>query len=315
MYKKLIGVSAASFIFKAVFALAFVSMYASAEDKIDIVTQNFDPKLIRSLEISTEDGPISVKGGNVDTIMVETLQYKGEQGYTTVREENGELEIFVKAPVKRSLFGKQKKAKTGISVLLPTRFKIEVESDGGAITVTGIDNEVDADTKTGDIIISNINGKVSVETGTGEVTVSDISKETEIETGRGNITVKAVKDDLSVKSGSGNINVNSVGGSLKIEGGTGMVNIADIAGSRVKVVSGTGDINGKWADAPKAREMEFSSGTGDIKLVMPSHTIIKKIDTGGIRSEEVDFQPVSKGELELKATSGTGKIRILNQDR
>lgn len=249
------------------------------EAKMKLDFKKIDAKNVKSIEIYTEDGPISIMGGaDIDYIGFEILQYEGEEECVSIDEKDGVVKAKVETPKKWFTFGKSK-AKTGFSLVLPDRLKIKAVAGFGDVGISSVKNDIHVGCGAGDVKVSNILGNTKIKSGTGAVTADALQ------------------------------------GDLQITAGAGPVELTAVASKNIRVYAGTSNIVGKWHTEPLTKSAEFISGTGNIKLIFPPNTRIKHLITTGTGAIVDDFKQDPAAEFELKVVGGTGKIKVINEDK
>ena len=168
--------------------------------------------------------------------------------------------------------GWHREASVTMTVLIPRNLRLKVATGNGALNVDGAGSEVQASTGNGRVHIGETQGSVRVSTGNGEVEVRNAKASVHVSTGNGNVDVATVEGPVEVSSGNGNIDVRM--------------------------------------SALRAKEdMEFHTGSGDVRLTLPANyngELDAQTGNGSIRS---DFDLKVKGQLSprhVRATIGEG---------
>ena len=168
--------------------------------------------------------------------------------------------------------GWRRQASVAMTVLIPRGVRLKVATGNGAVSVQGAGSNVQASTG---------NGRVSVVETEGTVNVS---------TGNGDVTVRNAKAMVNVSTGNGDVDVVTVEGP-------------------VEVSSGNGDIDVRMSALRAKEDMQFHTGSGDVKLTLPANyngELDASTGNGTIRS---DFDLKVKGQLNprhIRATIGQG---------
>jgi len=159
-----------------------------------------------------------------------------------------------------------------MTVLVPRNLRLKVATGNGALNVDGAGSEVQASTGNGRVHIGETQGRVNVSTGNGDVEVRNAKASVHVSTGNGDVDVATVEGPVEVSSGNGNIDVRM--------------------------------------SALRAKEdMEFHTGSGDVRLTLPANyngELDAQTGNGSIRS---DFDLKVKGQLSprhVRATIGEG---------
>jgi DUF4097 and DUF4098 domain-containing protein YvlB len=168
--------------------------------------------------------------------------------------------------------GWRRQVTVAMTVLIPRNLRLKVATGNGALNVDGAGSEVQASTGNGRVHIGETQGTVRVSTGNGDVEVRNAKASVQVSTGNGDVDVVTVEGPVEVSSGNGNIDVRM--------------------------------------SALRAKEdMQFHTGSGDVKLTLPANyngELDASTGNGSIRS---DFDLKIKGQLSprhVRATIGQG---------
>jgi DUF4097 and DUF4098 domain-containing protein YvlB len=168
--------------------------------------------------------------------------------------------------------GWRRQASVAMTVLIPRGVRLKLATGNGAVSVQGAGSNVQASTGNGRVSIVETEGTVNVSTGNGDVTVRNAKAMVQVSTGNGDVDVVTVEGPVEVSSGNGDIDVRM--------------------------------------SALRAKEdMQFHTGSGDVKLTLPSSyngELDASTGNGTIRS---DFDLKVKGQLNprhIRATIGQG---------
>lgn len=207
------------------------------------------------------------------------------------------------------------------TVTVPADFSCDIETEGGALDLRGMQGNVDANSGGGEITLYDIGGvvdartgggsieinkttnKVSARTGGGEVEVSDTEGAVRVSTGGGEVTVRNTKDEVRASTGGGEVTVIGTQGDVDVSTGGGDVEIED-AGGDVSVSTGGGEIKIRNIDG----DFNASTGGGAIEAETVKGTL--EISTGGGDIELEDIQ----GSIEVSTGGGDVKAEITLRD-
>jgi DUF4097 and DUF4098 domain-containing protein YvlB len=168
--------------------------------------------------------------------------------------------------------GWRRQASVAMTVLIPRGVRLKLATGNGAVSVQGAGANVQASTGNGRVSIVETEGSVDVSTGNGAVTVRNAKAMVHVSTGNGDVDVVTVEGPVEVSSGNGDIDVRM--------------------------------------SALRAKEdMQFHTGSGDVKLTLPASyngELDASTGNGTIRS---DFDLKVRGQLNprhIRATIGQG---------
>ena len=97
---------------------------------------------------------------------------------------------------------------------VPADLKVTIDTSAGAVTATGLGNDVNVTTDAGAVNLATITGNVTVRTKAGEVTLTDVRGNVSAEVDAGSITATVTPPeavDIDLKTNAGSINDNLAG--------------------------------------------------------------------------------------------------------
>ncbi len=126
-------------------------------------------------------------------------------------------------------------------ISVPSRFNLDLETQGGGVEVGKLDGELRAVTAGGDIRTGDVRGPVRVETAGGGINLGDIGQRVEAHTAGGSIHVGDVKGNVTLETSGGEIvagiiqgtvRAQTAGGDIALRAASGPV-IAETAGGQI----------------------------------------------------------------------------------
>jgi hypothetical protein len=163
-----------------------------------------------------------------------------------------------------------------MTVLVPRGAQVRVATGNGAVTVERVGGEVGASTGNGRVRVANTDGAVKVSTGNGDVEVREAKGAVRVSTGNGRVTVSTTEGPVEARSGNGDIDVRMT--------------------------------------ALRANEdMTFSTGSGDIRVTLPTNYNGELDATTGNGTISSDFELKVEGRMSprrVRATIGSGGARL-----
>lgn len=128
-------------------------------------------------------------------------------------------------------------------ILVPVRFNLDLETDGGNLEVERLEGEIRAVTAGGDIRTGDVTGPLRLETAGGGISLGNIGQRVEARTAGGNIRVGTVKGDATLETSGGEIvagrvegaiQAQTAGGDIVLQGSSGPV-VAQTAGGQIQL--------------------------------------------------------------------------------
>ena len=167
---------------------------------------------------------------------------------------------------------------------------VKVESEGGAIDISGIAGRASAETGGGNIHVENIGQEIETTTGGGNVDINAIGGDAHIETGGGNVKLGSIKGKVNASTGGGNIQLASGQQDTVIETGGGSIHVGDCGGT-LRVSTGGGDIDlGMLNDGA-----QVETGGGSVHLAGAKGYVRVESGSGHIELDGVPSASVETG--------------------
>jgi Putative adhesin len=160
-------------------------------------------------------------------------------------------------------------------------------------------------------------------TGNGDLSVDRAGGEVEMQTGNGAVHVGETEGRVSVGTGNGEVEVESARGPVRAQSGNGRIFVSTSEGP-VSAQTGNGDIDVRMKTLSDAADMHFQSGSGSIRVTLPSNfngQLEASTGNGELRS---DFEIEIRGRLDprhmrgvigrggrlIRMQTGNGRIEI-----
>jgi DUF4097 and DUF4098 domain-containing protein YvlB len=150
--------------------------------------------------------------------------------------------------------------------------------------------------------------RVRLGTGNGAVAVERAGSEVDASTGNGRVRIEETEGPVRVATGNGDVEVRGAKARVHVTTGNGRVSVATTEGP-VEASSGNGDIDVRMSALRAREDMEFHTGSGDVRVTLPASyngELDASTGNGSIRS---DFDLQVKGRLDprhVRATIGNG---------
>jgi len=220
--------------------------------------------------------------------------------------------LLVKTPKQRGLglFGKP--GSVDVTVDLPARSKVQVDSGAGGVRTTGTLAACRVKSGAGDVQLDRVEGgRLSLEIGAGRVDVDTVAGRADISTGSGRLQVREIDGPAVVKNSNGDSWIGLVTGNLRINAANGDIAV-DRAGGDVVASTANGGIT---VGAVTRGTVSLKTGFGEIEVGIPAGTAAKldvSTSFGRIRNqlESTDGPQETDETIDLRARSGYGDIVI-----
>jgi DUF4097 and DUF4098 domain-containing protein YvlB len=202
--------------------------------------------VVGSIEIKTHDQNVLTfdsvlkPGKSTSSELIDQIEFD----YQTT---NGDVTINVrwkddKQPRNANLNGRH-------TLVIPTKYNIDVRTSGGSIIGENINGRVAAHTSGGEIRFGNVNGEIKAHTSGGDIALDDVHGDVDVNTSGGNITLGTVEGDVISETSGGNIKLGAVTGNLR-----GSTSGGSITAELVNQI---------------AKPLELSTSGGNISLTVP----------------------------------------------
>ena len=181
-------------------------------------------------------------------------------------------------------------------IKLPSRFNLDVQTQGGDIGLEGsIQGEARLTTAGGDIHTMDVTGPVRVETAAGSISLGNLGARADVRNAGGSINIGNVWGDAAIETSGGGIQVGQVKGTLRAETAGGDVVIAGAAGQVMAQTAG-----GQIQVGPTGGSVRAETAGGSILLRGARGRVVAETAGGSI-----DLLQLDAG---VRATTNVGRI-------
>ena len=195
-----------------------------------------------------------------------------------------------------------------ITVKVPLKFDLELETMGGELNVDNVDGNLEGTTMGGSLTLKNLKGEIKFKTMGGSIDLIDSEVDGEVSTMGGSVLVENVVGDVDASTMGGSVtqkNVKSCKGStgkeVKIKSMGGSINVDEaMRGANVTTMGGEINVN-KAAEYVKAETMG-----GDVTIEEVAGWVDASTMGGDVEVTVVG----SDGDRSVKLSSMGGNIRL-----
>lgn len=181
---------------------------------------------------------------------------------------------------------------------VPLRFNLDLETQGGDVSVQSLQGELRVATAGGDVRTGDVSGPARIETAGGDISLGNIGQRLEAHTAGGGIRVGDVQGDATLETSGGEIAAGQIrgtvraetaGGDIALRGASGPV-IAETAGGQILIGQCENSIRAQTAGGSirlqGARGMvQAESAGGSIDLLRMQSAIRAETTAGRILAE------------------------------
>jgi hypothetical protein len=140
------------------------------------------------LQINLETGgTVHITGWDQSVVAV-SAKLRGDEcpaGKMTLTSDKGVIHVTSRLTAK---YGQSCSVPDPIEISVPKQFDIQIQSQGGAITIAQVTGQIRGHTDDGSITLSNVGGKLDLSTSAGNVQVQDSHVDGSVNTGSGSVT-------------------------------------------------------------------------------------------------------------------------------
>lgn len=285
----------------------------TAQDKQPYMTKSLSNESVKSTEVQTSGGSISVTGVNVvaetkvevyissnygrDNISKEEIERRLQDYDLNVTVSNNKLTAIAK-PKQRNMDWK-KGLSISFKVYVVKNNSIDLTTSGGSISLTNLTGDQKFTTSGGSLYVKNVGGKVDGRTSGGSIKLETSRDDIELTTSGGSIDASGSEGKIRLTTSGGSLNLKDLKGDIRATTSGGSVNGRNVSGELLTHTSGGGIHLSEMACS-----LEASNSGGGIDIEMKELGKYVKISNSG---GSIDLQlPKNKGvDLDLSG----GKIK------
>lgn len=209
-----------------------------------------------TLDLSTFDGSIQVRGWDRQEVLVEVVKRGRDQAAVdeitvSATEKDGTIRIDVPRPTLVETLNWGTSPSASLVVTAPVSSTLLARSGDGSITLKRLAGKIDVRTDDGSIRIAEVKGDLSARTGDGSVRAEQFEGTADIETGDGSIGLDGVVRQLRLDTEDGSIQV-------KIREGS-------VMDADWSITTGDGSVR---LELPPSFSAELNATTGDGRIVV-----------------------------------------------
>ncbi len=244
----------------------------------------------------------------------------------TIRNYNGPIDVRAATGTTAEVRAEKRTSRGGGSIR-DVAFEVQSGS-GGDVTICATfrsrnpcddgsnrdddDNDWRRSVTVGITVLLPPGARLRVATGNGAVSVEAVGGDVHASTGNGRVRVNGTSGSVRVSTGNGDVDIRGARSSVRVTTGNGRVTVATSDGP-VDARSGNGDIDVTMTALTAAADMTFSTGSGAVRVTLPSGyngELDASTGNGEVRS---DFELKIQGRLNprhIRATIGDGGPRL-----
>jgi hypothetical protein len=234
--------------------ISTISFHVIAQNKTPYMTKSLSNESIKSTEVETSGGSISVTGVNAaaetkvevyissnrgrDDLSKEEIEKRLQQYDLSVSVSNNKLNAVAK-PKHRDMDW-DKGLSISFKVFVLKNSSTDLSTSGGSISLTNLTGDQKFRTSGGSLHVDNLGGKVDGKTSGGSIHVENSRDDIDLETSGGSIDARNCDGKLQLNTSGGSLNLKDLKGNIRAFTSGGSVNGRNISGELITETSGGG---------------------------------------------------------------------------
>jgi DUF4097 and DUF4098 domain-containing protein YvlB len=313
---------------KRAILISLILVFVSFGAKPDTIEKEFKVAMGKKLELDLKTGgTIDITGWDKEIVHF-SVRIAGRDAKDCAVEFD-ETPAGVRVYSHHARHSRSHSTNLKFEIKVPEKFDIEIESNGGGISIANVEGTIGGKTMGGKLDLTKLKGYVDLRTMGGDVTVTDSDLDGEVKTNGGKVLIQDVTGDLRGSSMGGQMVrknvINRRGDSTKDEvhistmGGD--INVDDApSGADVQTMGGSISI-GSASKFVKAKTMggaiEIGHANGQVNITtMGGNIRIDSVD-GTVQATtmagDIDITMVGdaeKGDRDVKLKSMSGDVEL-----
>lgn len=308
--------------FIAVIALqAFCINAQNRQDREPFLTKSFSSPSVKSVDVETTGGNISVTGESKSDARVEVYIHKNnsrdndlskdeiqkrlDEDYNlNISVDNGKLTAIAKP--KHNNMNWKRALSISFRVFTPVNVSTDISTSGGNIELSNVSGKQNFSTSGGNLQVNNVTQNIKGRTSGGNIDVSNCKDEIDLRTSGGNIEASNCTGNIRLETSGGSLRLNKLDGNITGNTSGGNVHGEDISGELMAHTSGGNiDLHGL------SSSLETSTSGGNIDVSIKQLSKYVKISNSG--GNIAIALPKNKGiDLDLSGKIGNTHFENFN---
>lgn len=265
---------------KKIFLLLFIitaSLAVTAQEKTPYMTKSLSSESVKSTEVQTSGGSISVTGVNSaaetkvevyissnngrDNISKEEIEKRLQEYDLNVTVSNNKLTAVAKP--KHRDFDWKKGLSISFRIYVLKNISTDLTTSGGSISLTNVTGDQQFTTSGGSLHVNNVGGKIDGRTSGGSIKLENSRDDIELTTSGGSIDASNSEGKIRLTTSGGSLSLKDLKGDIKATTSGGSVNGRNVSGELITHTSGGGI---HLSDMSCSLEASNSGGGIDIEM-------------------------------------------------
>jgi hypothetical protein len=265
---------------RKIFLLAIiitVSITVIAQEKTPYMTKSLSSESVKSTEVQTSGGSISVTGVNSaaetkvdvyitsnngrDNLSKEEIEKRLQEYDLDVAVSNNKLTAIAK-PKQRD-FDWKRGLSISFKIYVLKNISTDLTTSGGSISLTNVTGDQQFTTSGGSLHVDNVGGKIDGRTSGGSIQLVNSRDDIELTTSGGSIDARNSEGKIRLTTSGGSLSLKDLKGDIKATTSGGSVNGRNVSGELITHTSGGGI---HLSDMSCSLEASNSGGGIDIEM-------------------------------------------------
>jgi len=287
------------------------SVIAQKSEKEPYMTKSLSGESVKSTEVQTSGGSISVTGvnsaaetkvevyissnmGREDNLSKDEIEKRLQEYDLTVSVANNKLTAIAK-PKQRNMDWKRGLS-ISFKIYVLKNISTDLTTSGGSISLTNVTGDQQFTTSGGSLHVDNVGGKIDGRTSGGSIHLENSRDDIELTTSGGSIDARNSEGKIRLTTSGGSLSLKDLKGDIEATTSGGSVNGRNISGELITHTSGGGIHLSEMSCS-----LEASNSGGGIDIEMKELGKYVKISNSG---GSIDLQlPKNKGvDLDLSGS-------------
>lgn len=297
-----------------------------------LLTRSLTSEQVKSVEVKTSGGSISVvgvpadqarievfvRGNNGQTLSKEELKSRLEESYNVNISVSDSRVVAQASPKLRNISGKRSLS-ISFKVYAPEKVSTRLNTSGGSISLSNLEGIHDFATSGGSLSLNQVRGDVKGRTSGGSIRASASRGKIDLSTSGGSIDLQSLSGTIQARTSGGSVKATGISGELRAHTSGGSIRLSDLTCS---VDAGT---SGGQMDVSIAKVGEFvklGNSGGNINVEILDHkglnleikgnkvtsTALKNFN--GERKEDRIEGKLNGGGVPVTINSGSGRVNF-----
>jgi hypothetical protein len=273
---------------RCLFLFAFLVLAPAAH--ADVWERTYKVGDRAALRLEADDAEVTVRTWDRAEIhvRVETSGIKIGSKEVTIEEQQTEGGVSVRVREERGMRISIRWEPNRVEIRVPRKAHLDLRTDDGSITVTGV------------------SGTISAESGDGRIVAVDLDGQVHLSTDDGRIVGRGLRGEIAARTGDGRIQLDGVFTRLEVSSGDGSIDLEAARGSALEAPWSIRTEDGSVAvRLPAGLDANLDAHTDDGRVRLRTNGSLR----GDVQRRLVRVQ-LGRGGQDLRIRSGEGSISI-----